>query len=42
MIKEVEEGKFIESAEFSGNMYGKQLFYYNFATCIQILSRHFY
>jgi guanylate kinase len=23
MIKEVEDGKFIESATFSGNMYGK-------------------
>jgi guanylate kinase len=26
MIKEVEEGKFIESATFSGNMYGKYLY----------------
>lgn len=25
MIKEVEAGKFIESATFSGNMYGKVL-----------------
>lgn len=27
MIKEVEAGKFIESATFSGNMYGKVLFW---------------
>lgn len=25
MIKEVEEGKFIESATFSGNMYGEYI-----------------
>lgn len=27
MIKEVQDGKFIESATFSGNMYGKVKFY---------------